>query len=150
MTILLRPLINEKSMLLIKGDFYTFEVVKDATKAQIKKIVSEKFKVDVLDVRTVNLKGKKKSQRSRRAYYMEPNVKKAIVKVKKGQKIALFEQAAAEPEEEVEVRTAEGEVIAKTKEKKSFLRGTKVKIEKESRDELVKELAESKKKGESK
>lgn len=145
-TVLLRPLINEKSMLLIKGDFYTFEVGKDATKAQIEKIVKLKFKVDVLSIRTVNQKGKKKMQRSRRAYYFTPSMKKAIVKIKKGQKIALFEQAAAEPEEEVEVRTAEGEVIAKTKEKKSLFRNTKVKIEKVTQGQSDKET----KKGETK
>lgn len=130
MTILLRPLVNEKSMKLTEGGLYTFEVVKSATKAQIEQIVRVKFKVDVLDVKTVNQKGKEKLQRGRRGFYMTGGVKKAIVRVKSGQKIALFEQAAAPEEEEVTVTTAEGEPVAKTKEKKSFLGRTKVKIEK--------------------
>ena len=134
MTIILRPLVNEKSMNLTQGGLYTFEVVKSATKAEIEKIVKEKFKVDVLDVKTINQKGKKKLQRGRRGYYVTGAVKKAIVRLKSGQKIALFEQAVAEPEEEVTVTTAEGESIAKVKEKKSLLGRTKVKIEKDSKE----------------
>lgn len=125
--IILRPLINEKSMALTKLGFYTFEVSKNATKAMIEKIVKSKFKVDILSVKTINISGKRKMQRAKRAYFFESSAKKAIVKLKKGQKIPLFE--VAEEEKEVEVRTAEGEVIAKTKEKKSLLGRTKVKIE---------------------
>lgn len=128
--IILRPLINEKSMNLTKIGMYTFEVDKKATKAQIEKIIKEKFKVDVLEVKTVNKKGKRRMQRSRRQSYFTDSIKKAIVKIKSGQKIALFEQVA-ESEEEVSVTTAEGEPITKVKEKKSLLGRTKVKIEKE-------------------
>ncbi len=124
---ILRPLINEKSMSLVEASFYTFEVERDATKAQISKLVAEKFKVTPLSVKIINLHGKTKQQRSRKGYYQTAGSKKAIVKVKPGQKIALFE--VAQPEEEVSVTTAEGEPIAKVKEKKSLLKGTKVKIE---------------------
>jgi ribosomal protein L23 len=131
---ILRPLINEKSMALLKGDFYTFEVTQDATKQEIAKLVADKFKVDCLKIQIVNLKAKRKSQRSRRGYFHTSPTKKAIVKIKKGQKILLFEQVANE-EQEVEVRTAEGEVMGKTKEKKSLLRGTKVRVERQELDE---------------
>lgn len=57
--------------------------------------------------------------------------KKALVKIKPGQKIALFE--AAPEEKEVKVTTVEGEQVATIKEKKSLLKGTKVKIEKETK-----------------
>lgn len=133
--IILRPIINEKSMSLIKQSFYTFEVDKRATKEQISRVVAKKFDVSVLSVKTVNLPAKKKIQRAKRASFYQPSIKKAIVGIKKGQKIALFE---APEQEKVEVskapagavKTAEGETI---KEKKSLLRGTKVRIEKEGK-----------------
>ena len=130
--IILKPLINEKSMLLAKGDFYTFLIDLDATKDQVAKIIASKFGVKVLSVKTVTTQGKTKNQRSRRGKFTTAKTKKAIVQVGKGQRIALFEQAIKEPEEEVEVRTAEGESMGTVKEKKSLLRGTKVRIEKTS------------------
>lgn len=128
--IILKPLINEKSMMLAKGDFYTFLIDLDATKDQVAKIIKEKFGVKVLSVKTVTLQPKTKNQRSRKGKYMTSKIKKAIVQVGKGQRIALFEEATKEPEQAVEVRTAEGESMGTVKEKKSLLSGTKVRIEK--------------------
>lgn len=142
MTILIRPLINEKSTKLIEGSWFTFEVSKGATKQLVAKAVTEKFKVDVLDVKVINIAGKNKMQKARRRTYVTADIKKALVKLKKGQKIAIFEIASGE-KEEVKVTTAEGEEIATTKEKRSLLRskslkgllkGTKVKIEKKKGD----------------
>lgn len=124
--VILRPLINEKSMNLVKGGFYTFEIGGNATKQQVEKVVKAKFSVDVISVKTINLPKKRKMQRSRKGYFSTSGMKKAIVQLKKGQKIALFE--SSQPEEEVEVKTAEGEPATKIKEKKSLLRGTKVTI----------------------
>jgi len=139
MTVILRPLINEKSMGLTKTGFYTFEVGKDSTKDQIAKIVAEKFKVTVLSVNTINRAGKTKTQRTRKGYFSQPHLKKAIVKVGKGDKIALFEQVSSDPHaghdhanDDVQVRTAEGEAVTTVQEKKSLLRGTKVRIEKQA------------------
>lgn len=138
MTIILRPLINEKSMGLTKIGLYTFEVAKSATKDQIAKVVAEKFNVKVESVKTINKAGKTRMQRTRKGYFKMGDIRKAIVKVKKGDKIALFEQVTApDPHaghnhDEVEVRTAEGEVVTTVKEKKSLLKGTKVKIEKQA------------------
>lgn len=132
MTVILRPLISEKSMGLTKTGFYTFEVAKSATKEQIAAIIADKFKVKVVSVNTINRAGKTKTQRTRKGYFTQPHLKKAIVRVGKGDKIALFEQVTAPTEEEVEVRTAEGENMGTVKEKKSLLRGTKVKIEKQA------------------
>ncbi|MBI2021579.1 50S ribosomal protein L23 [Candidatus Daviesbacteria bacterium] len=148
--VLIRPMINEKSMGLIKNSFYTFEVGKEVTKNQVGKAVADQFKVEVVSVNIINLPKKSKTQRSRRGYYLTQGFKKAIVKVKKGQKIAIFESVPEEKKEEVEVRTAEGETIAKTKEKKSLLRGTRVKIEEMTRgqEDLKKSHQEEKKKGE--
>lgn len=124
--IILRPVVNEKSLKLTNGGFYTFEVNKDATKKMVGKVVEDKFKVDVLAVKIINLPAKRRAQRTRKGFFSTTAVRKALVRVKKGQKIALFEQVS---EEQVEVRTTEGEPVTKVKEKKSLLRGTKVKIE---------------------
>lgn len=130
MTIILRPLINEKSMNLTKIGLYTFEVGKGSTKEQIAKVVADKFKVTVESVKTLNRPGKVKMQRTRRGYFKQADIKKAIVKVKKGDRIALFEQINEQPEQDVTVTTAEGEPVTQIKEKKSLLKGTKVRIEK--------------------
>lgn len=132
MIVILRPLINEKSMNLTKIGLYTFEVGKDTSKDLIAKVVADKFKVTVLSVKTLNQTGKTKIQRTRRGHFKGADTKKAIVKVSKGDKIALFEHSA--PSEEVTVTTAEGAPVAQVKEKKSLLRGTKVKIEKTAAD----------------
>jgi large subunit ribosomal protein L23 len=137
MTVILRPLINEKSMGLTRIGLYTFEVAKGATKEDIAKVVAEKFKVKVVSVKTLNKTGKTKLQRTRRGYFKQADLKKAIVKVKKGDKIALFEQAAVPAEDEVTVTTGEGEQVAQIKEKKSLLKGTKVKIEKTADKEKI-------------
>lgn len=131
-----KPFLSEKSMNLIKSNFYTFVVGKNTTKQQVAKLVSSKFAVDVLEVRTINLPAKTKTQRTRKGYFSTKGIKKALVKIKKGQKIPLFE-TASEDQKQVEVRTAEGEPVTTIKEKKSLLvekrsllKGTKVKIEK--------------------
>lgn len=129
--VLLKPLISEKSMLLIKKNLYTFVVDNDARKGLIKKIVAEKFKVTPLSIKIVNVKGKHKPQRTKKGYFRMQSFKKAIVLVKTGQSIPVFEQASEEKNSgEVKVTTAEGEVIAETKVKKSLLKRTKIKIEK--------------------
>lgn len=124
-----RPIVTERSMDLTRQGLYTFEVDKNATKEQIAKIVKEMFKVDVVSVKSFNVKGKVKMQRTRRGYYSTPTLKKALVQVKKGQKISLFENLGEEPKDDVVVTTGEGEPI-EVKEKKGRLGGPKVKIEK--------------------
>lgn len=125
MIILKRPIITEKSMKLAGANFYTFEVDKNATKVQIAKSVAERFNVKVLNVKTLNVKGETKSQKRVRKIYRTAGFKKAIVKISKDQKIALFETPK---EDSVTVTTAEGEPI-KLKEKKDFFGKTKVRVE---------------------
>lgn len=131
-----RPFISEKSMSLTSAGFYTFVVGKNTTKGQIEKLVKDKFSVDILSVKMINLPKKIKLQKTRKGYFKTRGLKKAVVKIKKGQKIALFENLGKEESFEkaqdgdVVVKTAEGEEITTVKEKKSLLRGTKVKIEK--------------------
>jgi large subunit ribosomal protein L23 len=128
--ILKRPIISEKSMVLAKSGLYTFEVDKKARKDAILKAAKAQFDVDVMSVKTVNIKGLRKQQRNRKGYYETSATKKAYIQVKPGQKIAIFESMTAPQQDEVVVTSAEGEPIAEVKEKKSLLRGTKVKIEK--------------------
>lgn len=129
MIILLKAHISEKSMKLAGRGEYTFEVAKGANKDQVKKAVEEKFKVNVLKVAIINIKGEVRSQKRVRKFYRTTGFKKAIVKTAKDQKIAIFET----PKEEAVVTPpaggAEGEPI-KLKEKKDFLGRTKVKVEK--------------------
>lgn len=116
-----KPLISEKSMKLAKTGLYTFLVDKSVTKNKIAQMVESYFKVDVLEVKTLNYKDQVKLQRSRKGMYKQAGFKKAVVRVKSGQKIDIFEAEEAEKEEENQI---------KPKEKKSLLSGTKVKIEK--------------------
>ena len=125
MIVLKRPIITEKSMKLAQSGFYTFEVDKNTTKPQVAKIVADKFNVKVLKVKIINTKSEIKFQKRVRGIYQTKGFKKAIVQVKKGDKIAIFETPKSE---DVIVRTAEGEPI-KLKEKKDLLGRTKVRVE---------------------
>lgn len=119
-------------MKLAGSNFYTFEVDKKATKPQIAQVVAEKFNVKVLKVKVLNIKGQTKQQRKVRKSYQTSSLKKAVVSVKKGDKIALFEtptRPSGGGKEEAVVTTVEGEPI-KIKEKKDLLGRTKVRVEK--------------------
>jgi large subunit ribosomal protein L23 len=89
-TVLLRPVISEKSVLETERNNYTFAVARDANKFQIKAAVEEQFQVNVLDVRVLTVKPKQKS-RGRRQKGTVPGWRKAIVSIEPGQKIELFE-----------------------------------------------------------
>lgn len=123
--ILKKPIISEKSMKLAKEGWYTFRVEKSARKPVIRKAVEDQFGVNVAAIKTANFKDENKTQRSRKGSFTLPGFKKAVVALKKGQKISLF--TAEEP---AKVETAEG---PRVQEKKSLLRKTKVKIEKEKK-----------------
>lgn len=126
MIVLKRPIITEKSMTLVKGGFYTFEVAKHATKYDVAKVVKAKFSVDPVSVKVINVKGEIKSQRRVRGTYQVSGFKKAIVQLKAGQKIAIFESESKV--EEATVTTAESELQV-LKEKRDLFRQTKVKVE---------------------
>ncbi|MFU8831052.1 MAG: 50S ribosomal protein L23 [Wenzhouxiangella sp.] len=80
------PHVSEKTARLLAGsNQYVFEVRKDANKEEIKKAVEGLFEVSVEGVQVVNLKGKRKSFRSRAG--SQKDWKKAYVRVKAGQTI---------------------------------------------------------------
>lgn len=58
--IIKRPIITEASMDMAANKKYVFEVMKDATKAEIATAVEEALKVEVADVNTINMKRKPK------------------------------------------------------------------------------------------
>lgn len=143
--VLKEPVISEKSMKASGQNRYTFLVNRKARKPQIAKAVEDSFGVDVLTVQTINYKNEYKRQRKGRGYFEVSGFKKAVVVLKNGQKIGLFETQAQE--------VASGPA-GKVKEKKSLLKGTKVKIEKvaaEAKEPKVsKTKSKDKKKGENK
>jgi len=90
--ILRRPLITEKSTVeKDKGNKLVFEVDQRANKIEIKQAVEQMFKVNVLDVTTMTMRGKKK--RVGRFFTKRPDWKKAMVTIKPGQRVEFFEGA---------------------------------------------------------
>ena len=90
MNILKRPIITEKiTAQTDKLGKYAFEVIKNANKIEIKKAVERRFDVDVVNVRTMNVRGKMK--RMGRFVGRTASWKKAIVTLKEGQTINFFE-----------------------------------------------------------
>ena len=87
-TILVRPVITERSMTETNAGRYTFAVPMDATKLEIAAAVAESFKVDVIAVNTTKMHGK--SRRIGRRIGRKPDWKKAIVTIAKGQRIEKY------------------------------------------------------------
>ena len=91
--ILKRPIVTEKMTALQEQGQYAFEVDGSANKITIARAVEKKFNVTVVGVRTVRHKGKSKSQMTRRGRFAGRTAswKKAIVKLKEGDKIEFFQ-----------------------------------------------------------
>ncbi len=92
-SILKRPIVTEKMNELQEKGHYAFEVDLAANKIAIARAVAKKFNVTVLGVRTVRVKGKTKSQMTRRGRFAGRTAewKKAIVRLKEGDKIEFFQ-----------------------------------------------------------
>jgi large subunit ribosomal protein L23 len=90
--ILLRPIITEKITELGDKRQYAFEVPETVNKIDVGKAVEKKFSVKVTSVRTMVVKGKRKSQMTRRGRFEghTKTWKKAIVTLKEGDKIDYF------------------------------------------------------------
>lgn len=91
MNIIISPVITEKSMADAAKGKFTFKVVKSSNKEEIKKAVEKRFNVNVVHVSTSILKGKSQRVGMRRNEKKITDTKKAIVKLKEGQKIGMFE-----------------------------------------------------------
>jgi large subunit ribosomal protein L23 len=90
--VLLAPVVSEKSYSLITDRKYTFKVHEDAHKTQIRQAVEELFDVQVQSVNIVKVQSKPKRRGFTRG--SKPGWKKAIVQLREGHEIEIFEGAA--------------------------------------------------------
>jgi len=90
--IIIRPILTEKALRLKEqANQYVFEVAPSANKPQVKYAVENLFRVHVEEVKIINKKGK--IRRVRRAPGRTKRIKKAIVKLRSGESIPIFEGA---------------------------------------------------------
>lgn len=87
--LILKPLISEKAMAKMGEGKYSFKVRLDASKTQIKHAVEEIFNVTVLGVNTMRMHGKER--RVGKFQGRRSDWKKAIVQLKEGDSIKVFE-----------------------------------------------------------
>ena len=85
--IILSPAVTEKATILSDFNKIVFKVNKAANKKFIKKSIEKIFKVNVIKINTVNLKGKTKIIKGKKTF--KSGTKKAIITLKKGQSIDL-------------------------------------------------------------
>ena len=86
--ILKSPLITEKATESAKKNQYIFKVYPEANKTEIKKAIESLYKVNVLDVKIINVPPRRR--RLGRTSGWRKGYKKAIVKIKEGQKIEIL------------------------------------------------------------
>ena len=89
--VLLAPVVSEKSYSLIGDRKYTFKVHKNAHKTQIRQAVEELFDVQVMGVNIIKVQAKPKRRGMSKG--TRPGWKKAIVQLREGQTIEIFEGA---------------------------------------------------------
>ncbi len=91
--ILKRPIVTEKMTAQQEKGMYAFEVEGGANKIEVARAVEKKFNVTVLEVRTQVVKGKTKTQMTRKGRFTGRTSawKKAIVRLKEGDKIEFFQ-----------------------------------------------------------
>lgn len=86
--ILKSPHITEKATELTKKNYYVFKVFPQANKTEVKKAIENLYNVDVLDVKIIKIP--KKRRRLGRVSGWRKGYKKAIVRIKEGQKIEIL------------------------------------------------------------
>jgi large subunit ribosomal protein L23 len=91
LNVIKKPLISEKLTALAETGIYGFEVDKKATKTEIKAIFEKNFDVKVESVKTIVCRGR--SKRTTHGATKPKYWKKALIKLKPGEKISLFEGA---------------------------------------------------------
>ena len=90
-SVIIRPVVSEKSYGLLDAGVYTFVVAPDANKIQIRQAVESIFGVNVLKVNTLNRPGKRKRNRGKATYGKRADTKRAVVTLAAGQSIPIFE-----------------------------------------------------------
>lgn len=91
LSVIKKPLISEKLTALAETGVYGFEVDKKATKTEIKNTFEKHFDVKVESVKTIVCRGR--SKRTVHGATKPKYWKKALIKLKPGEKITLFEGA---------------------------------------------------------
>jgi large subunit ribosomal protein L23 len=91
MSILIRPVVSEKTYGLMDKGTYVFIVDPKATKIDVRNAVEQAFNVTVTNVNTLNRKGKSTLNRRTGVKGMRSSTKRAIVTLKQGDTINLFE-----------------------------------------------------------
>ena len=89
--VLLAPVVSEKSYELIEQRKYSFRVHPDAHKTQVRQAVEELFEVKVEKVNIIKVQPKQKRRGTFRG--TRPGWKKAVVQVREGETIEIFEGA---------------------------------------------------------
>ncbi len=89
--VLLAPVVSEKSYSLISDRKYTFKVHKNAHKTQVRQAVEELFDVHVENVNILKVQAKPKRRGMTKG--IRPGWKKAIVQLREGDTIEIFEGA---------------------------------------------------------
>ena len=90
--VLIAPVVSEKSYSLIEDNKYSFRVHDKAHKTQIRQAVEELFDVKVEGVNIVKVQSKPKRRGFSRG--KKPGWKKAIVQLRAGDRIEIFEGAS--------------------------------------------------------
>ena len=89
--VLLAPIVSEKSYSLIDDNKYSFRIHEDAHKTQVRQAVEELFGVKVERVNIVKVQAKPKRRGTTRGH--RPGWKKAIVQLRAGDTIEIFQGA---------------------------------------------------------
>jgi large subunit ribosomal protein L23 len=90
--VLIAPVVSEKSYSLIADNKYSFKVHSKAHKTQIRQAVEELFDVKVVSVNVLKVQPKPKRRGFHRG--QRPGWKKAVVQLREGDKIEIFQGAA--------------------------------------------------------
>jgi large subunit ribosomal protein L23 len=92
MSVLIRPVVSEKSYALMEHNVYIFIIDPKATKIDVRHAVEQAFGVRVVNVNTLNRKGKATRNRRTNVKGRRPNSKRAIVTLHPDDSIDLFER----------------------------------------------------------
>lgn len=94
--ILIRPIVTEKSIKDAEKRKFTFQVMEKAGKNEIKEAVEKTFGVHVLSITTTKIKGRSMRVGKKRTEIGLSAFKKATVRLKDNESIALFETGGAQ------------------------------------------------------
>ena len=89
-TVIIRPVVSEKSYAQYDERVYTFVIAPDANKIEVKQAVEAIFNVKVTNVNTLNRSGKRKRNRRTGNWGTRAGQKRAIVSLAPGDEIEIF------------------------------------------------------------